>query len=1367
MQVNLLKNFFYISLCLLIYFHPTTLFSSTNLIKVGVLANRGKDNCLKQWSPTADYLSQVIQDYSFKIIPIDFENINQTVKNEAVDFILSNPAIYVELEVMNGISRIATLKNKRLNGTYKTFGGVVFCLKERSDIRTYSDLKKKHFIAVSEKSFGGWLMAWRELKEAGIDPYKDFSKLSFAGTHDKVVNSVLNKEADAGTVRTDTLERLQLEGKINLDNFFVIHEHGGGKVHLPFVHSTREYPEWPLAKLIKTSDELAEIVASRLIEMQPDSKAAIAASCSGWTIPKNYQSVHDCLRTLKVPPYKGYGNFTPKQVFFKYWYVNIIIFAVFALMGIATFIFARLNKRNRTIAELLERAKDETELTNINTQKMLKAMPFGVILVGRDRIIRSANKAALSMMGLDKEEDLIGQICHNNICPAEECNCPVLDLGQAVDSSERTVLDKDGNKIPVMKSVIQISLEGEELLLEAFIDISKLKEIENELVLSEKRFRTVMETSPEPMVVYDKNGLATYINPAFERVFGWTYEEVQGKKIDFVPEKAREETRTAINKVIKGEICYGLESVRKAKDGSEKEIRISASPILDETGSYNGMVVNLQDVSQLVAARKEAEAANSAKSGFLANMSHEIRTPMNAIIGMSHLCLGTELQPRQRNYVQIVHQSAQLLLGIINDILDFSKIEAGRLELESIPFRLDDVLNNLSNMISIKAQEKGLEILFDIAPETPIQLVGDPLRLGQILLNLSGNALKFTESGEIVVRIQPVKLSKDTVEIKVIVKDTGIGMTPDQQAKLFQSFSQADASTTRKFGGTGLGLSISKYLVQEMKGKIWVESEPGKGSSFSFTVVLGRVVETIKKSESELPVDLEKFKVLVVDDVASAREMFEATLSSFSFRVTCVDSGEAALEAIEKAPQDDPFRLVLMDYMMPGMNGVEASKLIKKSLSLIDVPFIIMVTALSREEVIGKAQEAGIEGFLLKPVTPSDLLDAILKTLGGSGGLRKGETSSDHWKIKTLGTIKGAHVLLAEDNTINQLLAKELLTQAGLQVTIAGNGKQAVELAGKITFDAILMDIQMPEMDGYEATKVIRSDTSKRQLPIIAMTANAMTGDRELCLAAGMDDHVAKPIEPRHLFETLVKWISAFKREPVQAEIIHEESQSQETMLPNHLEGIDVGIGLERTCGNRDLYINLLKHFVIDHGNDNQVITDAIAKGDITVAHRTAHTLKGVAGGIGAMTLYDSAQQVETALKNGQPETADPLINTLTGDLRKVVDDLKEKLMSSLPAKTEQKSTQPINKKSLAALLEEFQQLAREMDPAAEDTAEAINQLLVSHNDLNSALGARIADQASNLDFEEALETLEELKDVFGIKSLFLPDNGDQLVPDN
>ena len=720
---------------------------------------------------------------------------------------------------------------------------------------------------------------------------------------------------------------------------------------------------------------------------------------------------------------------------------------------------------------------------------------------------------------------------------------------------------------------------------------------------------------------------------------------------------------------------------------------------------------------------------------------------MNAIIGLSHLCLGTELNPQQRDYVEKTHQSAWMLLGIINDILDFSKIEAGKLELEAVPFRLDDVLSNLSNMVSMKAQERGLEILFDIAPETPLFLVGDPLRFGQVLLNLTGNAVKFTESGEVVVRIRPIDITEKTVALEVVVRDTGIGMTPDQKNKLFQSFTQADASTTRKFGGTGLGLAISKHLVEQMEGRIRVESEPGKGSLFIFNAVFGRSAKVAEEGKADFPMDLDQLKVLVVDDVASAREMFAEILRSFSFRVTCVDSGKAALEILEKAPADDPYRLVLMDNIMPGMDGIEAARRIKQSPRLADVTTLIMVTACGKDEVMQQAEEVGLEGFLNKPVTPSTLFDTIVDVLSNKGGFRRAGKSADQWKIKTIDGIKGAQILLAEDNKINQRVAQELLTQAGMDVTIANNGKEAVKWAETTFFDAILMDIQMPEMDGFEATRTIRSKRSAVQLPIIAMTANAMAGDREKCLEAGMNDHVAKPIEPAILFEILVKWIPARERDPVPPTTPREESKAEKTVLPECLAGIDIEIGLRRTGGNRALYSEVLKDFLKDHGRDHQVILDALALNDMAVAHRTAHTLKGVAGGIGALALYESAQKVETALKEGQFRVFDPLIETLAQDLRGVVEDLQRKMKPQAPLDPKNKNTQPIRMEKITPLLDQLQGLAEEMDPDAEEQAKEISQLLHLYGSVHTELGNRLAKQVAGLDFEEALETLAELRE--------------------
>jgi two-component system sensor histidine kinase/response regulator len=788
------------------------------------------------------------------------------------------------------------------------------------------------------------------------------------------------------------------------------------------------------------------------------------------------------------------------------------------------------------------------------------------------------------------------------------------------------------------------------------------------------------------------------------------------------------------------------------KNGNKVWMLWRNKPLKGEDGELEEILSIGLDISdrkemegKLAEAKEIAEEATQAKSDFLANMSHEIRTPMNAIIGMSHLCLGTDMQPRQRDYIEKVYGSAQSLLGIINDILDFSKIEAGKLEMEHIPFRLDEVLNNLGNLIAVKAQEKGLELLFDTHPDVPSALIGDPLRLGQILLNLCGNAVKFTEEGEIVVRTEPVRVTDDEIEIKVSVQDTGIGMTPEQRAKLFQSFSQADTSTTRKYGGTGLGLTISKKLVEMMDGNIRVESEPGKGSAFIFNAVFGRAADMETIEETAALSDLDKLKVLVVDDIASAREMLQTTLESFSFRVTCVASGKAALEAIDAASPDDPYKLVLMDWKMPQMDGIETSRRIKDMPELADMPTIIMVTAYGREDVMQQVEDVGLEGLLIKPVTPSTLLDTIMGVVGKKGGIRKAGRSEDHWKIQTLDGIRGAHVLLAEDNKINQQVAEELLAQAGLKVTIANNGREAVEmLAGKNEYEAVLMDMQMPELDGYEATRTIRRNPEFADLPIIAMTANVMAGDREKCLEAGMNDHVAKPIEPDKLFRTLVQWIPARDPAALPAGLESAEIKAAEDSLPDSLAGIEIEEGVRRVGGNRKLYRKLLIDFFQDHREDIEAIRQALDHDDFETAQRIAHTIKGVSGSIGAGDLQGAAERLETAIKESQQDGYSELLSSLEDSLSPLMQGLEAVAVSGETERLGAEDGDPVDVEAVLPLLEELQTLMEEMDPEAEDKVADLKKQLGSgaHHKLVNTLSKQVGE----FEFEDARKTLANLK---------------------
>jgi two-component system, sensor histidine kinase and response regulator len=562
-----------------------------------------------------------------------------------------------------------------------------------------------------------------------------------------------------------------------------------------------------------------------------------------------------------------------------------------------------------------------------------------------------------------------------------------------------------------------------------------------------------------------------------------------------------------------GSYCWVSDEQHLTRDTEGRPIEV--------VGSWSDIDIRKAAEQAIQAAQAELEKANEAKSAFLANMSHEIRTPMNAVLGLSHLALKTDPSPRQRDYLVKIRSSGQHLLGIINEILDFSKIEAGKLTVENIEFDLDKVLENVSNLISEKASDKGLELIFDIEPAVvSTRLRGDPLRLGQILINFCNNAVKFTEKGEVLIRAHVLEAVENSQIIKFSVSDTGIGMTEVQMERLFQAFEQADTSTTRKYGGTGLGLAISKRLAELMGGDVGVTSEPGNGSTFWFTARLGKGAAASRPNL--LRSDLSGRRVLIIDDNSPARAVLSNMLTNMTFLADEAASGEEGIEMVRQATRrGEPYEIVFVDWQMPRLDGIETSKRIVALPDLAIPPRIVMVTAYGREDVLRQAEENGLDNVLVKPVTSSTLFDTIVAVL------RADQEATGHVQIAPsfeIARTRGTRVLLVEDNEINQEVAIGLLEDAAIHVDLAENGEIAVRMSQQNDYDVVLMDMQMPVMDGIEATREIRSDPRLRNLPIIAMTANAMAADREKCLEAGMNDHIGKPIDPDQLFSVLLRW---------------------------------------------------------------------------------------------------------------------------------------------------------------------------------------------------------------------------------------------------
>ena len=878
----------------------------------------------------------------------------------------------------------------------------------------------------------------------------------------------------------------------------------------------------------------------------------------------------------------------------------------------------------------------------------------GIVILSSDAKTIQCNNSAKEIFGMNKNEEQKGTLVHSML--------PDFDIERRYHNKEIELKINGTEKtISISSSPVTGETEGVVLILR---DITDRKKAEQDLKESQKYIQNLVNSSMDIIVSVDRDRNIITFNRAAEETFGYSAAEIYGKHVDIL--YANKEDGNNVHDHVMKKGFVDIEVENKKKNGDTFPARISASGLKNEEGEIVGVVGVSRDITEqkqieierqtyqeslekkveerteeLVVAKEEAEYANRMKSEFLANMSHEIRTPMNGVLGMIGLLLDTQLSPEQRDYADTVKNSGEALLTVINDILDFSKIEAGRLDIENVEFNLRQIIEDTMELMAMDAHGKGLEMVSFIPDDVPMQLVGDPGRLRQILTNVVNNAIKFTEKGEISLHLYNVKETDDIVDVKVEIADTGIGISQKMQETIFDSFTQADGSTTRRFGGTGLGLSISRQLLELMGGSISVKSEVGRGSTFTITVPF-----TKQKQAELIPYHdgngLAEYKVLIVDDNKTNRDLLVGLTTQWKMINYCANDGIQGLELLKSAQREKkPFDIIFLDLLMPRMDGLEMAKIIMKSEELSGVK-ILLLTSHGQGIDSETMAEYNISKMLTKPIRAPWLFDVTLRTLREDKEPEISEYSVEKTQSKFTGL-----VLVAEDNVMNQKVARRMLEKLGSRVNVVANGREVLEVINKIEYDLIFMDCQMPEMDGFQATEEIRklenSGKINRHIPIIALTAFAMESDREKCYAAGMDDYLSKPIDMNKFEKVLVKWLSHSQMD---------RRFSEATLNENTIKSLKTTMG--------DEFGNLIKIFLEDAEDILNEIEGAISAENAELLAQRAHALKGSSANLGATGLSEICYKLEQTGKSGTVENADLLFESAKNEFQRVKDALQK-----------------------------------------------------------------------------------------------------------